>query len=163
MPRKSRKSELKQLEERRADSATFFDTFIETYSEIRSTHAKNGARHGSNPKIILPSDTDFVVDVELQARRALTQDGDWSHYWLFIGKYGYVTETADLSHRQIVELMLKSRGILNVRIRNGINSPEVINEIKWAVGSELKKVLRKRTASDALKAYRRGKEVGTNE
>lgn len=163
MPRKSRKSELKLLEERRVESATFFDTFIEHYSEIRSTHAKNKHRHGSNPKVIVATETDFVADVDIQARRALTKGGDWSLYWLFVGKYGYVTETEGMSHHQIVGMMLTNRGIYRGVVPLSINNPEVVNEIKWAVGEELRKVFRKRNPLDALKAYRREKEIGVYE
>jgi hypothetical protein len=119
-------------------------------------------RTGINPKMITPSETDFVSDVEIQARRALTKDGDWSRYWLFIGLFGNVTETAGLSHKQIIELMLQTRGVVGMGIPQGINNVDVVNEIKWAVGDELKRVLRKRNPTDALKAYRRGKEVGSN-
>jgi hypothetical protein len=113
--------------------------------------------------MIVATETDFVADVDIQARRALTQDGDWSRYWLFVGMFGHVVETAGLTHKQIVEQMCRERGVLGMPTPQGINNADVVLEIKWAVGEELKKVLRKRTASDALKAYRREKEIGTYE
>lgn len=96
---------------------TWAENFKATHAEFRearSTPHKLTSRFNRNPNWVQPNESDFLCDYELQARRALVKDGDWSRYWLFMAVFVWETK------------------------KESSVDPEVIDEMRWKVGRELR-------------------------